>query len=55
MKHSILRRALSFLLVLLGVSILSFALIGLFGRDPAEIIAFLDGKPIAVSLARRSE
>lgn len=39
MKHYILRRVLSFLLVLLGVSILSFALIGLFGRDPAEIIA----------------
>jgi len=28
-----------FVLVLAGVSILSFALIGLFGRDPAEIIA----------------
>ena len=39
MKRYLLRRLLMFLLVLLGVSILSFALIGLFGRDPAEVIA----------------
>lgn len=39
MKRYLLRRALLFLLVLFGVSVLSFALVGLFGRDPAEIIA----------------
>ncbi len=39
MKHYLLRRLLMLLPVLLGVSILSFALIGLFGRDPAEVIA----------------
>ncbi len=39
MKRYLFRRLLVFLLVLAGVSILSFALIGLFGRDPAEVIA----------------
>ncbi len=39
MKHYLLRRFAMLLLVLFGVSILSFALIGLFGRDPAEVIA----------------
>jgi len=39
MKQYIFRRFLMFLLVLAGVSVLSFALIGLFGRDPAEVIA----------------
>lgn len=39
MKKYLYRRLLSLLLVLLGVSILSFALIELFGNDPAEIIA----------------
>ncbi len=39
MKRYLLRRLLMFLLVLAGVSILSFALIGLFGKDPAEVIA----------------
>ena len=39
MKRYLLRRALLFLLVLVGVSLLSFALISLFGRDPAELIA----------------
>ncbi len=39
MKHYLLRRLLVLLLVLLGVSLLSFALIGLFGQDPAEVIA----------------
>ncbi|MCR5089072.1 MAG: ABC transporter permease [Oscillospiraceae bacterium] len=39
MKRYLLQRILMFLLVLTGVSILSFALIGLFGHDPAELIA----------------
>ena len=39
MRRYLLRRALLFLLVLVGVSVLSFALVGFFGRDPAEIIA----------------
>ena len=39
MKRYISHRILMFFLVLAGVSVLSFALIGLFGRDPAEIIA----------------
>ncbi len=39
MKQYLLRRLAMLILVLLGVSILSFALIGLFGRDPAEVIA----------------
>ncbi len=39
MKRYILRRLLMLFPVLFGVSILSFALIGLFGRDPAEVIA----------------
>ncbi len=39
MKQYLLRRLTMLLLVLSGVIILSFALIGLFGRDPAEVIA----------------
>ncbi len=39
MKKYLIRRLLMFLLVLAGVSVLSFALIALFGRDPAEVIA----------------
>ncbi len=39
MKQYLLRRLAMLLPVLFGVSILSFALIGLFGRDPAEVIA----------------
>ncbi len=39
MKHYILKRIFILILVLLGVSILSFSLIELFGKDPAEIIA----------------
>lgn len=39
MKQYIAKRLWMFVLVLLGVSILSFALVELFGNDPAEIIA----------------
>ena len=39
MKHYLIRRIILFVLVLAGVSLLSFALTELFGRDPAEIIA----------------
>ncbi len=39
MKNYVFKRLLSLILVLVGVSILSFALIELFGNDPAEIIA----------------
>ncbi len=39
MKRYVVKRLWMFLLVLLGVSILSFALVELFGNDPAEIIA----------------
>ncbi len=39
MKRYLLQRLLMFFLVLAGVSILSFTLIGLFGHDPAELIA----------------
>ncbi len=39
MKQYLIRRLLMFVLVLAGVSILSFTLTGLFGRDPAEVIA----------------
>ena len=39
MRRYLIRRLVMFVLVLIGVSILSFALIGLFGRDPAEVIA----------------
>ncbi len=39
MQRYLFRRLIMFVLVLIGVSILSFALIGLFGHDPAEVIA----------------
>ena len=39
MKRYLIRRFATLLLVLFGVSVLSFELIGLFGRDPAEVIA----------------
>ncbi len=39
MGNYLLRRFIVFILVLAGVSLLSFALVDLFGRDPAEIIA----------------
>ncbi len=39
MKQYLIRRFVMLLLVLFGVSILSFALIGSFGCDPAEVIA----------------
>lgn len=39
MKQYVIRRVVMFILVLAGVSILSFALTSLFGRDPAEVIA----------------
>ena len=38
MKRYIAKRILMFLLVLIGVSMLSFALVEAFGNDPAEII-----------------
>lgn len=38
MKSFILKRLFGFIIVLIGVSILSFILISLFGNDPAEII-----------------
>lgn len=39
MKKYIGKRIISFLIVLVGVSILSFLLIAWSGKDPAEIIA----------------
>lgn len=39
MKKYLIRRIIMFFLVLVGVSILSFTLISLFGKDPAEMIA----------------
>ncbi len=39
MKKYILKRAVFFIPVMLGVSILSFLLIAFSGRNPAEIIA----------------
>lgn len=39
MKKYLLKRIVTFLLVLLSVSLLCFALINLFGNDPAQIIA----------------
>lgn len=39
MKQYILKRAVSFVPVLIGVSILSFLLIAFTGKDPAEVIA----------------
>ncbi len=39
MGNYLLRRFIVFILVLAGVSLLSFALVDLFGRDPAEVIA----------------
>lgn len=39
MKRYIIKRAISFIPVLLGVSILSFLLIAYSGKDPAEVIA----------------
>ncbi len=39
MKHYLFFRILLFILVITGVSILSFTLIGFFGNDPAEYIA----------------
>ncbi|MCR4725261.1 MAG: ABC transporter permease [Clostridia bacterium] len=39
MRQYLIRRLAMFALVLVGVSVLSFALIGLFGHDPAEVIA----------------
>ncbi len=39
MKHFILKRAITFILIIIGVSLLSFLLIAFSGKDPAEIIA----------------
>ena len=39
MKKYIGKRIISFLIVLIGVSVLSFLLIAWSGKDPAEIIA----------------
>ena len=39
MKRYIRKRLAGFLMVMVGVSILSFLLIAFSGRDPAEIIA----------------
>lgn len=39
LKKYIIKRCISFFIVLVGVSILSFMLIALSGKDPAEIIA----------------
>lgn len=43
MKNYIIKRILSAIAVLIGVSILSFLLIELSGRDPAEVIAMRGG------------
>lgn len=39
MKYFIRKRAISFVLIIIGVSLLSFLLIAFSGKDPAEIIA----------------
>lgn len=39
MKRYIIKRAISFIPVLIGVSVLCFLLIAFSGKDPAEVIA----------------
>ena len=39
MRYFICKRAISFIMIIIGVSLLSFLLIAFSGKDPAEIIA----------------